>query len=272
MAAPTAPRLKQVLRSDRSSKPAISRSSVGWPVSFVDSKLGATPTDCLALPALVAETTTLADSAPQRPSVTPAEPTAYRTSPDALSLYMREVGEVALLTREEETTLARRIRAGDNQAREHMIRANLRLVVKIAREYEHLGLPLLDLINEGNIGLIKAVERFDPDKGAKLSTYGSWWIKQQIRRALADQGKTIRLPVNAVDQIYHLGKAGVKLQEILGREATDAELADELGISLRRVTELRGVGIRPASLDAPLGDETEAQLPRTPPIAAARRQ
>ncbi len=173
---------------------------------------------------------------------------------------MREVGQVALLTRDEETALARRIQAGDDQAREHMIRANLRLVIKIARDYENLGLPLLDLINEGNMGLMKAVKRFDPDKGAKLSTYSSWWIKQQIRRALADQGKTIRLPINALDQIYHLRKAGVMLREILGREASDSELADEVGFSARRVAELRDAGIRPASLDAPLGDEHSGNL------------
>ena len=114
-----------------------------------------------------------------------------------MALYMREVGEVDLLTVEEENALAARIKQGDEAAREHMIRANLRLVVKIARDYEGLGLPLLDMINEGNIGLMKAVERFDPAKGGKLSTYGSWWIKQSIRRAIANQSKTIRLPIHA---------------------------------------------------------------------------
>ena len=183
------------------------------------------------------------------------ESIAFCARPDALTLYMRGVGEVALLTRAEETALARRVQAGDEQAREHMIRANLRLVVKIARGYENLGLPLLDVINEGDIGLIKAVERFDPDKGAKLSTYGAWWIKHQIRRALADQGRTIRVPINAIDQIYHLKKAAAKFQEVIGREATNVELADELDLTVRRVAELREVGFRPASLDAPLSDE-----------------
>ena len=178
----------------------------------------------------------------------------------AITLYMREVGEVALLTPQEEVKLAARIKRGDKAAREHMIRANLRLVVKIAREYEGLGLPLLDLINEGNIGLMKAVERFDPAKGGKLSTYSSWWIKQSIRRALANQGKTIRLPVHVADKIYHLRLAELRLQEALGREPTEDELAQELKTTPRRVAALRTAAIRPASLDAPLCDEDSSRL------------
>ena len=189
----------------------------------------------------------------------PLAPTEYARL-DALTLYLREAGRVPLLTREEETALARRVRAGDAQAREQMILANLRLVVKIAREYKNLGLPLLDLINEGNIGLMKAVERFDPDKGSKLSSYGALWIKQQIRRALGNQGRTIRVPVNAVDQIYHLRKAELKHQETWGREASNAELAETLGISVRRVARLREAGQRPASLDAPLGENNSSSL------------
>src|SRR3954463_781766 len=156
-------------------------------------------------------------------------------SHDAYNLYMREVGETKLLTRIEENDLAKRIRKGDKAAREQMIKANLRLVVKIARDYENYGVPLLDLINEGNIGLMKAVERFDPAKGAKFSTYGAWWIKQSIKRALANQSKTIRLPVHVVDKVAHIRRAGMKLQEIFGREPTDDEIAEELSISPRRV-------------------------------------
>lgn len=178
----------------------------------------------------------------------------------AITLYMREVGQVALLTPQEEVQLAARIKRGDKKAREHMIRANLRLVVKIAREYEGLGLPLLDLINEGNMGLMKAVERFDPAKGGKLSTYSSWWIKQSIRRALANQGKTIRLPVHVADKIYHMRLAELRLQETLGREPTEEELAQELDTTPRRVAALRTAAIRPASLDAPLGDEDSSRL------------
>ncbi len=132
----------------------------------------------------------------------------------AIRLYLREIGQVKLLTPDEEIELAARIKKGDKKAREHMIKANLRLVVKIARDYEGIGLPLLDLISEGNIGLMKAVERFDPKKGGKLSTYGSWWIKQSIKRALANQSKTIRLPVHLVDKISKMRRIG---DEIAGR-------------------------------------------------------
>src|SRR5213082_410708 len=173
----------------------------------------------------------------------------------AFHLYLREIGQTPLLTPQEEIELARRIKRGDKKAREHMIKANLRLVVKIARDYEGYGLPLLDLINEGNMGLMKAVERFDPRKGAKLSTYASWWIKQSIRRALANQSKTIRLPVHVVDKLFHMRRAATKLQEELGREATDEELAEELGTTAFRVARLRSAAIRPASLDAPIGDD-----------------
>jgi RNA polymerase primary sigma factor len=173
----------------------------------------------------------------------------------AIKLYLREIGQVKLLTPKEEIELAARIKKGDKKAREQMIKANLRLVVKIAHDYESFGLPLLDLISEGNIGLMKAVERFDPAKGGKLSTYGSWWIKQSIKRALANQSKTIRLPVHLVDKISRMRRMALKLQEIFGREPTDEELADEMGMSVARVAQMRTAAIRPASLDAPIGDD-----------------
>ena len=173
----------------------------------------------------------------------------------AIKLYLREIGLVRLLTPQEEIVLAARIKKGDKKSREQMIKANLRLVVKIARDYEGLGLPLLDLISEGNIGLMKAVERFDPAKGGKLSTYGSWWIKQSIKRALANQSKTIRLPVHLVDKISKMRRTAMHLQEVLGREPTDEELGEELGISGARVSQMRTAAIRPASLDAPIGDD-----------------
>ena len=188
----------------------------------------------------------------------PAGPERERQAYDgetAIKLYLREIGQVKLLTPEQEVELASRIKKGDKRARELMIKANLRLVVKIARDYEGIGLPLLDLISEGNIGLMKAVERFDPAKGGKLSTYGSWWIKQSIKRALANQSKTIRLPVHLVDKISKMRRAAMKLQELLGREPTDEELAHDIGISPARVAQLRTAAIRPASLDAPIGDE-----------------
>ena len=168
---------------------------------------------------------------------------------------MREIGQVKLLTPQEEIELAARIKQGDKKAREHMIKANLRLVVKIAHDYDGLGLPLLDLINEGNIGLMKAVERFDPAKGGKLSTYAAWWIKQSIKRALANQSKTIRLPVHLVDKISRMRRIATKLHEVYGREPTDEELGEELGVPSSRVAQLRSASVRPASLDAPIGDE-----------------
>lgn len=173
----------------------------------------------------------------------------------AIKLYLREVGQVKLLTPAEEIALAARIKKGDKKAREHMIKANLRLVVKIARDYEGIGLPLLDLISEGNIGLMKAVERFDPAKGGKLSTYGSWWIKQSIKRALANQSKTIRLPVHLVDKISKMRRTALKLQEEFGREPTDEELAEELQTTTSRIAAMRMASVRPTSLDAPIGDD-----------------
>src|SRR5213593_2159026 len=172
----------------------------------------------------------------------------------AFHLYLREIGQTPLLTPREEIDLARRIKKGDRRAREQMIKANLRLVVKIARDYESYGLPLLDLINEGNIGLMKGVERFDPRKGAKLSTYAAWWIKQSIKRALANQSKTIRLPVHVVDKVAHIRRAELKLREALDRDPTDEEVAADLGLKPRRVREYRQASKASVSLDAPIGD------------------
>lgn len=193
--------------------------------------------------------------APVEPVVVEEERRSGYDGDTAIKLYLREIGKVPLLTVQEEIDLAARIKKGDKKAREHMIKANLRLVVKIARDYEGIGLPLLDLISEGNIGLMKAVERFDPAKGGKLSTYGSWWIKQSIKRALANQSKTIRLPVHLVDKISKMRRVAMRLQEELGREPTDEELGGELGISPSRVAQMRLAAIRPASLDAPIGDD-----------------
>jgi RNA polymerase primary sigma factor len=186
-----------------------------------------------------------------------AEPIAHGERSN-LQLYLQEIGKTPLLTVEEEVTLARRIRRGDKAARDHMIKANLRLVVKIAMDYKDFGLPLLDLISEGNIGLIKAVERFDPRKGGKLSTYAAWWIKQSIKRALANQSKTIRLPVHLVDKISKMRRTAMQLTEQLGREPTDEELAAELQIPTSKVAHLKSVSVRPASLDAPIGEEGDS--------------
>lgn len=172
-------------------------------------------------------------------------------SPDTnIGLYLREISQVPLLTPAEEIKLAAQIRRGNKRAREKMIKANLRLVVKIANDFSAFGLPLLDLISEGNIGLMKAVERFDPKKGGKLSTYASWWIKQSIKRALANQSKTIRLPVHLVDKIGKIRRVAARMTEDLGREPTSEEIAEELGLPVAKVTHLKNVAVRPASLDA----------------------
>jgi RNA polymerase primary sigma factor len=195
--------------------------------------------------------------------VTPAEqPRApwESTRGDTLQLYLREIGQVKLLTPEEELKLARRVKRHDKHARELMITSNLRLVVKIARDYENLGLPLLDLINEGNIGLMKGVERFDPDKGAKLSTYAAWWIKQSIMSALANQSKTIRLPAHVVERLGKMRRVEMKLQDTLHREPTDQEIAQEVGLDARRIRRYREASRAPVSLDAPLGDEEPGRI------------
>jgi RNA polymerase primary sigma factor len=188
---------------------------------------------------------------------------------DNLQLYLREVGQLKMITPAEEIALAKRIKKGDASAREEMIKANLRLVVKIARDYEGLGLPLLDLINEGNIGLMKGVERFRPDKGAKLSTYASWWIKQAVKRALANQSKTIRLPIHVVDKVAHIRRADVKLREALDREPTDEEVADQLGMHPRQVKRYRDASRAPVSLDAPVGEDDATRVSEVVPDPGA---
>src|SRR5437899_5359134 len=181
-------------------------------------------------------------------------------SDTGLNRYVREIGRIPLLTPQQEIELAKKINKGDAAARERMINANLRLVVTIAHDYANLGLPLIDLISEGNIGLTKAVERFDPAKGAKLSTYAAWWIKQSIKRALADQSKTIRLPVHLVDKISKMRRVSLQMSEELGREPTDEELGDEIGIASGKVSQLKTVSIRPASLDAPISDDDSTEF------------
>jgi RNA polymerase primary sigma factor len=185
---------------------------------------------------------------------------SYEDSDAGFQHYLRQIAQYPLLTPAQEITLAAKIRKGDKKAKEEMIRANLRLVVKIARDYANLGLPLMDLISEGNIGLVKAVERFDPAKGGKLSTYGAWWIKQSIKRALANQGKTIRLPVHLVDKIAKIRRVGASLSDELGREASDEEIAEEIGMNAGKVSRLKQAAIRPTSLDAPVGDEDSTEF------------
>ncbi|MGA7274590.1 MAG: RNA polymerase sigma factor RpoD/SigA [Candidatus Udaeobacter sp.] len=177
-----------------------------------------------------------------------------------LKRYLQEIGQFPLLTPQQEIELAGKIKKGNVAARERMINANLRLVVTIARDYANLGLPLLDLISEGNIGLTKAVERFEPTKGAKLSTYAMWWIKQSIKRALANQSKTIRLPVHLADKVAKVRRVSLQMSDQLGREPTDDELGEEIGIDRDKITRLKSVGIRPASLDAPISDNDSTEF------------
>ena len=207
-------------------------------------------------------------SAPPAPGAPPSfldqpepravEPEPYPSERSGLQLYLQEIAKTPLLTIAEEVQLARRIRRGDQAARDHMIEAHLRRVVKIAFDYKDFGLPLLDLISDGNIGLIKAVVRFDPRKGGKLSTYAAWWIKQSVKRALANQSKTIRLPVHLVDKISKMRRAAMKLTDEFGREPTDEEVAMELNIPVNKVAHLKSVSIRPTSLDAPIGEDGDS--------------
>jgi RNA polymerase primary sigma factor len=223
------------------------------PVADFPAESGQILTETLPLPAAAMDAP---PSFLEKPEPAAIEPDPLERS--GLQLYLQEIAKTPLLTIAEEVKLARRIRRGDKAARDHMIKANLRLVVKIAHDYKDFGLPLLDLISEGNIGLIKAVERFDPRKGGKLSTYAAWWIKQSIKRALANQSKTIRLPVHLVDKISKMRRTAMALAEEFGREPTDEELAMELGVQPCKVAHLKSVSIRPASLDAPIGEDGES--------------
>jgi len=184
-------------------------------------------------------------------------------SDSILRAYMNEIAKTDLLTIEEELELAERIKDGDEKARDHMIRANLRLVVKIARDYSNYGLPLADLISEGNIGLMKAVEKYEPAKGGKLSTYAAWWIKQSVKRALSNQSKTVRLPVHMVDKIARLQRISNSLIEELGRKPTDDELAEILGIPRKKLAMLKQAAQRPTSLDAPIDDDGSGSYAET---------
>ena len=178
----------------------------------------------------------------------------------SISVYMREIAKTKLLTPEEEIELAARIAKGDERARARMIESNLRLVVKIAKDYSNYGVPLVDLISEGNIGLIRAVEKFDPNKGGKLSTYAAWWIKQSIKRALANQGKTVRLPIHLVDKLARVRRISALMAEDLGREPTDSELSEELGIPREKLALLLQASKQNRSMDETTHDDSIVSL------------
>ena len=185
----------------------------------------------------------------EAPAAAKAEPTQ-----DPLKLYVRAIGDGPLLTAAEERELARRKDEGDEWAKKKLIESNLRLVMSITRNYTKAGVPLLDLIQEGNLGLIRAVEKFDYKMGYKLSTYATWWIRQAVTRALADQGRTIRLPVHVADQVRRLMRARRQLAQKLNREPTEEELAKESGFTPQRVQELLDLVEDPVSLETPVGD------------------
>ncbi len=179
---------------------------------------------------------------------------------DTMKLYMQSIGKYPLVSQEEEAKLAKRIAKGDDEARDQLISSNLRLVVKIAHDFKGLGLPLLDLISEGNIGLMRAVEKFDPAKGAKLSSYAAWWIKQSMRRALANQARTIRIPVQSASKIGKIQNAKAKLIQKLGREPTDKEIANEINLTERTVSGLRQGKTSTISLFDPIQNGAEGEF------------
>ena len=181
-------------------------------------------------------------------------------SVDATGQYLQDIGSRRLLTAEEELQLAMQIKAGDEQARCRFLEANLKLVVSVAKRYQGRGLPLEDLIQEGNLGLLRAVEKFDASRGYKFSTYAFWWIRQAITRAVADQGRTIRLPVHMGDKLYRLKRISIHLQHELGREPTTEELAAHLGISVESVLELLKAAQNIVSLDVPRHEDQDHDL------------
>ncbi|HVS07122.1 MAG TPA: RNA polymerase sigma factor RpoD [Candidatus Dormibacteraeota bacterium] len=179
---------------------------------------------------------------------------------DPVRMYLKEIGQFALLKAEQEVTLAKAIEARDVDAKDRLAEANLRLVVAIAKKYAGRGMSLLDLIQEGNLGLMRAVEKFDYHRGFKFSTYATWWIRQAITRAIADQARTIRVPVHVVELINKLGRSRRQLQQDLGREPTDEEIGRELEISADRVREIERISQNPVSLEAPIGEEDDSNL------------
>ena len=179
---------------------------------------------------------------------------------DPVRMYLKEIGKVPLLSAEEEIELAKRMEAGDEKAKQKLAEANLRLVVSIAKRYVGRGMLFLDLIQEGNLGLIKAVEKFDYEKGYKFSTYATWWIRQAITRAIADQARTIRIPVHMVETINKLIRESRQLLQELGREPLPEEIAERMGISVERVREILKISQEPVSLETPIGEEEDSHL------------
>ena len=188
------------------------------------------------------------------------ESSVLETSTDSLQLFLKDIGRVDLLTAAQEVELAKRIERGEHKAKQEMIEANLRLVVSIAKRYRNQGLPFLDLIQEGTIGLVRAAEKFDYRKGFKFSTYATWWIRQAVARALADKARTIRMPVHVVEKLNKIVRSERKLRAELGREPTAAEIGADLDLSSEEVAQIRRSSQTPVSLEKPVGDEEESEF------------
>jgi len=188
------------------------------------------------------------------------EPFEVELTTDSLQLFLKDVGKVDLLTAAQEVELAKRIERGDHRAKQEMVEANLRLVVSIAKRYRNQGLPFLDLIQEGTIGLVRAAEKFDHRRGFKFSTYATWWIRQAVARALADKGRTIRMPVHVVEKLNRILRAERKLRADLAREPTSAEIAREVDMPVEEVDQIRRTSQAPVSLEKPVGDEEESEF------------
>jgi RNA polymerase primary sigma factor len=195
---------------------------------------------------------------PEEPPPPPAAATPQETTTDALQLFLREAGRHNLLTAAQEVELAKKIERGDMQAKQQMIQSNLRLVVSIAKNYRNQGLPFLDLIQEGTLGLIRAVEKFDWRRGFKFSTYATWWIRQAVARALADKARTIRMPVHIVERLQKMNRAERTLWTQLGREPTLEEIAEEASLPLQQAVEVRAAARASTSLDQPVGETEDA--------------
>ncbi len=196
----------------------------------------------------------------EAPEEAPAVEEVREVSTDALQLFLKDIGRVPLLTAAQEVELAKRIERGDHPAKQKMVESNLRLVVSIAKNYRNQGLPFLDLIQEGTIGLVRAAEKFDHRKGFKFSTYATWWIRQAVARALADKARTIRMPVHVVEKLNKISRSERKLVSELGRDPSNAEIAFDLDLAVEEVEQIRRSAQTPISLEKPVGDEEESEF------------